>query len=224
MKTNKLLLAGFAICLAFPVAAQIDKDKLALEISKADDANTEKLKAFIWKRKSDVSLNGELKLTTITEFSFGADGKLQAKLVDAASTVEQKRGLRGRAQKNAAEDKMEYVSKALELSLAYTFMSKGQLMDFFSKAQVVEKDGIIEASASDVYIKGDKLTIQVDPATKLYTNKKFSSMLGKDSVDGEVKFEKFSSGVNHGTTTVLNMPAQKMKIDAVNQDYSQRMK
>ena len=97
-------------------------------------------------------------------------------------------------------------------------------MDFFSKAQVTEKNGIIEATAADVYMKGDKLTIQVDPATKLYTNKKFSSLLGKDPIDGEIKFEKFSSGINHGTTTVLNMPAQKMKIDAVNQDYSQRTK
>jgi hypothetical protein len=225
MKTKTTLLAVLACCcLSFLSLAQIDKDKLALEISAAEDANTEKLKAFIWKRKSDVSLDGQVKLTTISEFSFAPDGKLQAKLVDAESNVKQKRGLRGRAQKNAAEDKMEYVGKALELALAYTFMSKGQLMDFFSKAQVTEKDGAIEATASDVYVKGDKLTILVDRATKLYTNKKFSSLLGKDPIDGEIRYEKFNSGINHGTTTVLNMPAQKMKIDAVNQDYSQRMK
>jgi hypothetical protein len=48
--------------------------------------------------------------------------------------------------------------------------------------------------------------------------------LGKDPVDGEINYEKFSSGINHGSTTVLNMPAQKTKIDAKNQDYSQRVK
>jgi hypothetical protein len=224
MKAMKISAAMFALTLSFMSSAQIDKEKLALEISAAEDANNEKLKAFIWKRKSDVSLDGQVKLTTITEFSFAPNGKLEAKLVDAESNVKQKRGLRGRAQKNAAEDKLEYVGKALELSLAYTFMSKGQLIDFFSKAQVAEKAGIIEATATDVYVKGDRLTIQLDPASKLYTNKKFSSLLDKDPIDGEIKYEKFSSGINHGTTTVLNMPAQKMKIDAVNQDYSQRMK
>lgn len=214
----------FAVVFANIGFAQIDKEQLALAISKADDANTEKLKEFIWKRKSDVSIGGELKLTTITEFSFDDQGKLQAKLVDAESTMKQKPGLRGRAQQSAVEDKADYVGKALELSLAYTYMTKGQLLDFFSKATVTEKDGIIEATGENIYVQGDKLTLHIDKKTNLYLDKKFSSLLGKDPIDGEIKYEKFSSGVNHGSTTVLNMPAQKMKIDAKNQDYSQRVK
>ena len=203
---------------------QTDNDKLALAINSADEANTKQLMQFIWKRKSDVSIGGEKKLTTITEFSFDAQGKLQAKMVDAESSVKKKPGLRGRAQQNAAEDKMEYVGKALELAVAYTFMTKGQLVDFFSRATVTEKDGIIEATGDNIYVKGDKLTIQVDKKTNLYIKKKFSSLLGKDPVDGEINYEKFSSGINHGSTTVLNLAAQKIKIDATNQDYSQRVK
>lgn len=203
--------------------AQLDKDKLALEVSKAEDANMQKLKAYIWKRKSDVSVNGEKKLTTLTEFSFDAQGKVQAKLVDAESSVEQKRGLRGRAQKSAIEDKAEYVQKALGLALAYTFMSKGEMVDFFSKATVTENAGVIEATADNVYVQGDKLTIRMDAASKLFLSKKFTSLVGKDAVDGEINYEKFSSGVNHVSTTVLNMPVQKMAINAVNQDYSQRV-
>ena len=204
-------------------SAQTDKDQLALAINMADEANTEQLKAYIWKRKSDVSIEGEVKLTTITEFSFDADGKLQAKIVDAESSVKQKRGLRGNMQEKAAEGKMDYVEKALELALAYTFMTKGQLLDFFAKAVVTEKNGMIEATAENIYVKGDKLTIQVDAATHLYLHKKFTSLLGADPIDGEINYEKFSSGVNHGSSTLLNMPAQKMKIDAQNQDYSQRV-
>lgn len=215
----------FALCMtALTGYSQTDKDKLALAINSADEANTKQLMQFIWKRKSDVSINGEVKLTTITEFSFDEQGKLQAILVDAESSVKQKPGLRGRAQQNAAEDKMDYVGKALELSLAYTYMTKGQLMDFFSKATITEKDGVIEATGENVYVKGDKLTMHIDKKTNLYLDKKFSSLLGKDPIDGQINYEKFSSGVNHGSTTMLNMPAQKMKIDAKNQDYSQRVK
>lgn len=207
----------------FTAAAQVDKDKLALDVSKAEDANNGKLKAFVWNRKSDVSVDGQVKLTTVTQFSFDAQGKVQAKLIDAESSVEQKRGLRGRAQKSAIEDKAEYVQKALELAVAYTFMSKGQLIDFFTKATVTESNGVIEATADNVYVQGDKLTMRIDAASKLFLSKKFSSLLGKDAVDGEINYEKFSSGVNHVSTTVLNMPAQKMKINATNQDYSQRV-
>lgn len=220
----KIKLLLFWLFPALVCSAQIDKDQLALAVNKADEANTEQLKAFIWKRKSDVSVDGVKKLTTITEFSFDETGKLQAKLVDAESSVKQKPGIRGRMQENAAEDKMDYVGKALELSLAYTYMTKGQLIDFFSKATITEKNGVIEATAENVYVKGDKLTVMIEAATKLYLNKNFSSLLGTDPVNGEIKYEKFSSGVNHGSVTILNMPAQKMKIDAKNQDYSQRVK
>jgi hypothetical protein len=221
---NKIIILFSLLLVVNTSIAQVDKEQLALAISKADDANTEKLKAYLWKRKSDVSIDGQVKLTTITEFSFDDQGKLQAKMVDAESSVKQKPGLRGKVQQSAAEDKMDYVGKALELSLAYTFMTKGQLLDFFSKATVTEKDGVIDATGADVYVKGDKLTILIDKKTNLYTKKTFSSLLGKDPIDGEINYEKFSSGVNHGSTTLLNMPAQKMKIDAKNQDYSQRVK
>jgi hypothetical protein len=219
----KKILLLFCFIPTLLCSAQIDKDQLALAINKADEANTEKLKAFIWKRKSDVFVEGTLKLTTITEFSYNSAGKLETKIVDSESSVKKKPGVRGAIQKNAAEDKMDYVEKALDLALSYTFMTKGQLLDFFGKATVTEKNGIIEATAENVYVKGDKLTIQIESATNLYLNKKFTSLLGKDPVDGEIKYEKFSSGINHGSSTLLNMPAQKMKIDAKNQDYSQRV-
>jgi hypothetical protein len=221
---NRIQLVIICLFLSSISFAQIDKDQLALAINKADEANTEQLKAFIWKRKSDVSIDGQLKLTTITEFSFDDQGKIQAKMVDAESSVKQKPGLRGKAQESAAEAKMDYVGKALELSLAYTYMTKGQLLDFFGKATVTEKEGMIEATGENIYVQGDKLTIWVDKKTNLYTKKVFSSLLGKDPINGEINYEKFSSGVNHGSTTMLNMPAQKMKIDAKNQDYSQRVK
>ncbi len=203
---------------------QADKEQYALAVSNADDANTKKLMQYIWKRKSDVSIDGQLKLSTLTEFSFDEQGKLQAQTIDAQSTVKDKKGIRGKMQENAVEDKTEYVQKALELSLAYTYMTKGQLLDFFSKATIAEKGALIEATGTDVYVKGDKLTILIDKQTNLYTKKTFSSLLGKDPVSGEINYEKFSNGINHGSTTVLNMPAQKMKIDAKNQDYTQRVK
>lgn len=205
------------------VWAQSANEKLALAISSAEEANMQKLKAYVWKRKSEVALGGEVKLTTLTEFSFDAQAKLQAKMVDAESSVQQKRGLRGRAQKSAIEDKAEYVQKALELSIAYTFMTKGQLMDFFTKATVTESNGVIEATGENIYVQGDKLTIRVDKATNLYVGKKFSSLLGKDAVNGEINYAKFDSGVSHGSTTILNLPAQKMTINAVNQDYAQKV-
>lgn len=156
------------------VLAQTDKDKLALAIHTADEVNMQKLKSYIWKRKSEVSIDGQVKLTTLTKFSFDEHGKVQAKLVDAESSVMQKPGVRRREQQSAAEDKAEYVQKALELSLAYTYMTKGQLMDFFAKATVTEQGETLDATGENVYVQGDKLTIVVDKKTNLYMKKSFT--------------------------------------------------
>jgi len=219
----KKVILLFLVGMWLSTNAQIDRDQLALDISKADAANNEQLKSFIWKRHSVAFVEGKEKLTTITEFSFNEKGEIQAKMIDAKTTVKQKPGIRGAIQQNAAEDNMEYVQKALELSLAYSFMTKGQLIDFFSKAEITEKDGIIEATAGNVIVKGDKLTIQVESATKLFLNKKFSSFLGQDPVDGVFEYAKFNSGISHGSKSVLNLPTKKAVINSENKDYSQRV-
>jgi hypothetical protein len=88
--------------------AQIDKEQLALTASKADAANVEKLQEYIWKRKSDVSVDGQVKLTTITEFSFDTEGKLQTNLVDAKSSVKQKLGYATKCKK--AQPKTKWIT------------------------------------------------------------------------------------------------------------------
>ncbi len=203
--------------------AQIDMEQFALDVSKADAANTEKLKAFIWKRHSTATVKGEEKATVINELSFNDKDEIQVTNIDAETTTRQKRGIRGRIQQNAMEDNMEYVGDALQLALAYTYMSKGQLLDFFEKAKATEKDGTIEVSGENVLKQGDQVTVVIDAETKLFVNKKFSSMLGEDPIDGEITYKEFSSGIMHGDETILNLPGKNAVINAKNQDYTQRI-
>ena len=225
MKTRFKIITTLLFCaVAFATFAQIDKEALSLSISKAEDANLQKLKAYIWKRKSDGYMNGKVLATVVTEFSFDATGKLQAKVVDATSDIKKKPGIRGNQQEKAIEAKMGYIGKALDLSVNYAYMSKGQLLDFFSKATVSKKeDGTLVATADNVYVQGDKLTVHIDPTTNLFKYKEFKSLLGKDPISGQLNYESFSSGVSHLSATNMEMPAQQMTVKAVNQDYSQRV-
>lgn len=203
---------------------QTNKEQLALNVSRAEEENLSKLKDYIWKRTSNVFIENQLKLTHVAEFKFNADGKLETTVIDSKPTDKKKPGLRGAAQKNAAEDKAEYVTKSFELAMQYAFLSKGELVDFFDRAALTEKDGLIEATASNVHIKGDKLTMRIEPTTFLIVYKEFSSLLGTDLIDGKLNYDKFSNGTVHGTTTILNLPVQKMRIDGLNQDYTIRVK
>jgi hypothetical protein len=214
----------YFLLLTVSIFAQTDKEQLALNVSRAEEENLSKLMDYIWKRSSNVFVEDQLKLTILTEFKFNADGKIETTVIDSKATEKKKPGLRGAAQKNAVEDKTEYVQKAFELAMQYTFMSKGELVDFFDKAALTEKDGLIEATASNVHVKGDKLTMRIDPGTNLIVYKEFSSLLGADLIDGQLSYDKFTNGTVHGTTTILNLPVQKMRIDGLNQDYTIRVK
>lgn len=220
----KKLILFFAMLVGITAFAQeIDRDQLSLDISKADAANTEQMKAFIWKKASVVTVDGEVKLNTLSEFKFDENGDLQMQNIDAETTVKQKRGIRGKVQMSNAQDNVDYVEEALKVMIAYAYMSKGQLLDFFGKAELSVADGIMTATAKDVFAKGDMLTIKVEQATNLFVYKEFSGFMGEDPVSGEINYAKFKSGVSHATTTVMQLPVKNAVITSTNQDYTQRV-
>jgi hypothetical protein len=203
--------------------AQLERDQLSLDISKADAANTEKLKAFLWKQESIVTVNGEEKLTVLNEFSLNEDGTVNITNIDSDTDVKQKRGIRGRIQESTAESNLDYANKAIDLATDYTFMTKGQLLDFFSKAVITEKEGVIEATGTDIFMKGDKFTVKVESDTKLFLYKQFSTMMGEDPISGEIVYDKFTSGISHASSSVLNLPAKGAVIKSTNRDYVQKV-
>lgn len=216
-----ILLAG----VAFEMPQEIDRDKLSLEISKADASNLEKLKAYLWKRESVATVNGEEKLSATADLNFNKNGELEVNVIDASTEVKQKRGIRGKVQASNAQSNLEYVEEALKLSIHYTYLSKGQMIDFFTKAELSINNGIIKAYAENVLIEGDNLTLFIEEDSKLFTHKIFNSFLGdsKDPISGEIKFEKFESGVSHAAESILNLPAKNAVIHAKNKDYSIRV-
>ena len=223
MKKSMLLFVAF---LAFSLSgfSQIDKDQLALEVSKVDAENTEKLKEYVWKLHADILGEGENKATLISEFKYDDNGELNINLVGGETNIQKKPGIRGKLQKNAIEGKVDYVAKAMQYALSYTYMTKGQLLDFFDKAEVIEKNGVLIATRKDIYVAGDELTIHIDAETKLYLSKSFFTKMDADPISGEVQYDTFkSSGVNHITTTKLDLPTESVKIEGENKDYTIRV-
>lgn len=224
MKNNLILLAILFTVFSFKGFAQIDKDKLALEVSKVDAENTEKLKKYIWKFHALISGEGGNNTMLVSEFKFDEKGELFIKIVDGQTNIESKPGIRGKVQQNALESKLVYVSNAIKYSLAYTYMTKGQLLDFFDKAEINENNGVIIATGKNVYVKGDELTVFIDAKTKAFLSKSFTTKMSEDPIKGEVKYEALkSSQVNHISITKLEIPIEKIKIDGENKDYTIRV-
>ncbi|VGO12455.1 hypothetical protein PDESU_01008 [Pontiella desulfatans] len=203
--------------------AEMDRDQLSLEISKANSANKDKMKAFIWKKASKVTVDGKEMVDILNEISIQENGDISMVNLDIETHVKRQRGLRGRMQQKAAENNAKYLDGAIEYSLAYMYMTKGQLLDFFSKAKITDEKGVLMAKASDVLLNGDQLTIQVDKASKLFISKSFSSSMGGDPISGEIHYDEFSSGVSHVSKSTLNLPAKNTVIMSENKDFLKRV-
>jgi hypothetical protein len=214
---------GFALGL-LACAQEIDKTKLALDVSAANEANNAKLKGYIWKLKLDGYVNKELKVTTLTEMKFDEAGKLVATPIDAKTTVKAKPGIRGNMQKNAAEEKLDYIEKAAGMMTHYAYMTKGELVDFFDKATVTSDGKTITATGKNVLQAGDEMTILIDPATNLFIRKTFKAKSGEDPIEGTVDYATFTTtGINHVAKCYLMMPAKAMQVNTENIDYTQRV-
>ncbi len=226
-RTTLAILAISALAFTSPCTgqAQDDLESLSLQVSKAEEANLTKLKGYLWKRQSETFVSDALKATVLMACEFDSTGKLVVTPIDATTTVEQQRGIRGRMQQSAMEDNMDYVGKALDLSAHYIYMSKGQLLDVFSRSKLTTlENGTLVVTGSDVYVKGDQLIVHVDPKTHLFIYKGFTTKLGEDAISGSAEYQSFtSSGVSHVDKTTLLLPAKKARIVAVNKDYSQRV-
>jgi hypothetical protein len=216
-----ILLPLFTVQLA---GAQTDKTQLSLDISKAYATNLEQIKQHVWKRKTEVYVDGKLALTVISDFSFDTNGKLQVKVVDSKSNMEVKGGpIRQNAAKNKAEDMKDYWGNALELAANYMFMSKGDMVDFFDKATVTESSGDVLASAKNVYVKNDQLDLTVDNTSLFYKKQVIRTFMNTDAVNCDVTYKKLSIGLNAADVMNLELPAQKMKVVATNYDYAKKL-
>ncbi|MDX2130326.1 MAG: hypothetical protein SFU91_14925 [Chloroherpetonaceae bacterium] len=223
MKNNIKLFLVISICI-YTGFIQTDKEQLALEVSKVDAENIEKLKKYIWKMHSVVSGEGGNKTTLVSEFKFDQKGELSITVVDGKTNIDRKAGIRGKVQQNAMQSKLEYVSNAMKYSLAYTYMTKGQLLDFFEKADVYESNGIIKVFGKNVIVNGDELTIFIDAKTKFFIRKSFSTKMGSDPIKWEVLYEIFqSSGINHISKSKLELPTERITIEGENKDYTVRV-
>jgi hypothetical protein len=217
---NLVLVALFISLFA---KAQDDKAQLGLDISKAYNANMDQLKDYIWKRTTQFYMNGAVVLTTTSDVSIGADGKINSKMTGATSPVKKDPGLRGDEQKKKEDEMAQYFADALQQSLPYIYLSKGSLVDFFDKATITKTDNTITAAADNVYMKGDHLELIVDKTTLQYKTQSFKTMMGKDPISGNMTYKQFSNGVNTVATMDMDLPAKTIKVGANNSDFAKKM-
>lgn len=219
MKTiASILLSCFLFATAEILVAQ-DKTQLALDIAEAQQANTKNLMNYSWQRSSKVYMDGEEKLHQLVKVWFNSEGEMDGSVLSSESSVQKKRGVRGKMQQNKGEDLANLLAESVNLSLKYVFLSKGNWIDLMDKAEVNIEDGVVKIDAKDVLVQGDEVHYLIDESTKLFKSIALSSAVKDKPITATMDFKTMSDGTNHPDVTEIAIPSQSLKIKAENIDY-----
>ena len=219
MKTiTSILLSCFLFVSAEILVAQ-DKTQLALDIAEAQQVNTKNLMNYSWQRSSKVYMDGEEKLHQLVKVWFNSEGEMDGSVLSSESSVQKKRGVRGKMQQNKGEDLANLLAESVNLSLKYVFLSKGNWIDLMDKAEVNIEDGVVKIDAKDVLVQGDEVHYIIDDSTKLFKSIALSSAVKDKPITATMDFKTMSDGTNHPDVTEIAIPSQSLKIVAENIDY-----
>lgn len=227
MKTRQSGLIGIACAIALivvaPMAAQEMQQKLAAA-KQAAAANQKALRAYSWLEKTELSLKGEVKSTTVNMCRYGADGKVQKTPVVQPPPAQKQRGLKGRIIENKKEEMKEELEAAVALVHQYLPPNPDMM-------QVVMNAGTASMSQAGPgraalrfpgYVKAnDALTLTFDTDVKAMQAVEVSTWLDEPEnvVTLKVTMGQLPEGVNHSATVVLGMPKRNIEVRVTNSNY-----
>ena len=204
---------------AFSQGEKEDSDELALSAANAFYLFQDLTLLVDIGDKTNLSSEGELKATILNEMRFNTEGELESTNIGGESYVEKKRGLRGRMQQSKMEDFAEYLQSVLDQSFKYIFMSKGTLVDVFDRGDIKHTKDSIDIRGKNIFIKADSLYMSLDPDTKLASMLSFSTMLGEDRINGQVKMKRIEDGPNRPIQLEIDVPGKAINITSETYDW-----
>lgn len=238
---NRRCVSMIALCLAACASqAQPQQEPGALQqevrqLRDAMAANQQKLHGYQWIETVTLAIDGTSRTPRRYLCSYGPDGKLQRTSLDQQSGQSEGRGgampLRGGGliRMAMAKKKKEKYQKETEQirALVHLYMpfNTAKLRAAAEAGDVaLNHNGTSEdALVIDNYAKqGDHFGITITHATMQIEVVSIKSWLDKpkDSVTGQLQFDKLPDGTVYPALTTVNAPAEKLSIMTANSDFS----
>lgn len=176
-----------------PITTSKDPGQWALIYSDVLNKNRDRLKDYSWQYRVEVQENGNLLYIDHLDGSYGADGRIATIRLSQDLQMKQRHGLLLKAGQEAklrdVEAKIEVLKKYLG---DYVYMTRGQVVDFFSKArksEAVGYDNALRLDGENVLMEGDSVTLFGDKSTAFPLFLAFTVPIdAKTGIRGEVHF------------------------------------
>lgn len=189
-----------------PITSSKDPGQWALIYSDVITRNRERLKDYSWQYRVEVKENESLLYIDHLDASYGDDGRVKTLRLNQDLQMKPRHGLLVKAGQEARLREVEAKIETLKNYIGdYVYMTRGQVVDFFSKArksEAVGYDNALRLDAENVLTKGDTVTLFGDKSTAFPIYLAFSVPLdAKTGIRCEVHFRHLRQiGAFYGST------------------------
>jgi hypothetical protein len=191
--------------------------------------NKQALAQYSWKEQQTLTVDGDLKRTTISAVVIDANGK-PVKTVVSEQDAPQKevRGpLRKRVRERKADEFKDYVKDVGALTQSYAHLDPEKLQQAFQNGTLMVSSagaGKKQFSVAGYLKPGDTLTIVYDSVTKALVSMQVSSYLDQPDnvVNIKATFSRLPDGTNHLSESTVIGQDKDVVIAIKNSDYSKR--
>ena len=222
MLSKKLLvvLLGTTLILSLvgPLMAQETEDpaQVALDYSKALQANTKTLMAYSWNERAQVTMEGEDIVVILQLIRYTKDGQFQATLLSQKPDRPGGKGPRNKKANAIYDGSVQAASSIPQLLMSYTMLSSGQLVDFFGNGTMSPGDGDMAGTtkivSSNVLQKGDSVTLYVDMTTMLPKGMDVKTVANEKAIEAYLDFGVLEDGTTYLSNAETVIPENGIKI------------
>ncbi len=224
-RTFGLVLAGLVLTsMTVPRADAQDLQQRLAAAKQAAAANQMALRSYTWLEKTEISLKGEVKATTVDSCRYGPDGKVQKTPVVQPPPPQKKRGLKGRIVANKTEEMKEEMAATAALIQRYVPPDPGLM-------QVVMNAGtasLAQAGPAAIALKfpgyakaGDAVTFTFEKAVRTLRQIDVTTWLERPDkpVTLGVTMEALPDGTSHPASIVLRIADRKLEVRITRSNY-----
>jgi hypothetical protein len=217
-------LAVVALALAGRPADAQDLPQKVAAAKEAAAQNQQALRSYSWVEKTEVSLKGEVKSTTVNSCRYGPDGKVQkTRMSEPPPPQQKKRGLKGKVIEKKTGEMKEDMQAAVALVHQYVPPQPEKIQAAMAAGRITAVPGAATTALriADYAKAGDSLVLTLDSASKglkgidVDTWKESPS----DKVTLSVQMQSLPDGTSTAGTVVLAIPSSQLQVRITNSNY-----
>lgn len=164
--TYSLLALAMTLTGGVQLSQAADPGELALKYADNLQANRKKLANYSWQQRLEVTKNGKQQSLVLLSARFDSAGNLQTTEINKDLKIRTRHGLIGGALQESTQDNIAAKVKNMKAwAMAYVYMSRGTVVDFFDGATVADVQGwdnAVVVRKANVLSPGDSVSLIAD--------------------------------------------------------------